>query len=64
MNNRSMILLNQLLLAFCQVFLTAAACPETIVIKNINWDNRPPGQFDLNGDLWNVETFNGNRVRV
>ena len=64
MNNRNMTFLNQLLVVFCQVFLIAAACPETIVIKNVNWNNPPPGQFDLNSDLWNVDTFNGNRVRV
>ena len=32
-----------LLVVFCQAFLTAAACPETIVIKNVNWKNTPSG---------------------
>ena len=47
-----------LFMVFCQAFLTAAACPETIVIKNVNWKNTPPGDY-LHQEDWNVDTING-----
>ena len=47
-----------LLVVFCQAFLTAAGCPETFVIKNVNWKNTPPGDYLYQED-WNVDTING-----
>ena len=55
-----MILLNQILVVFCQAFLTAAACPDTIVVKNVNWGNPPDGySWILTHQMWNVDTING-----
>ena len=47
-----------ILLVVFWYFLTAAACPETIVIKNVNWKNTPPGDYLYQED-WNVDTING-----
>ena len=47
-----------LLVLFRQAFLTASACPDTIVIKNVNWKNTPPGDY-LYEKHWNVDTING-----
>ena len=58
-----MILLIQLLVVLFQAFLTASACPDTIVIKNVNWANTPdPGIFTQ--AVWNEETFNGKSVSL
>ena len=49
-----------LVVVFCQAFLTVAACPDTIVIKNVNWGNPPDGfSWILTDQMWNVDTMNG-----
>ena len=40
-----MLLYNLLIVIFYQAFQTAASCPETFVIKNVNWKNTPSGAF-------------------
>ena len=39
-----MILSTILLVAFSQAFITSA-CPDSIVVKNVNWDKVPSGHY-------------------
>ena len=55
-----MLLFNLLSVVFFRAFLIAA-CPETFVVRNVNWDNTP-------SDVWlqdiNINQINGMRVWV
>ena len=54
-----MILSTILLVAFSQAFITSA-CPDSIVVKNVNWNNVAAGSF-LH-DVAGLEKMNGKRL--
>ena len=50
-----MLLYNLLMVIFYQAFQTATSCPESFVIKNVNWKNTPSGFLHA----LDVKTING-----